>query len=187
MSTYYIEDQNGDFFSVDKKRRFIKLSGTEAYKYLSIHKDKRFYSLPSDKETDDPIYIEIPKSKIKSFRKEERHTQYLSECKRKSGFSDISFYSFEENESGGQSTGEEVVADDDVDVEKIVIHRIELEELKKALNYLSKEEQEIITHLYSNEPITIRELSKKMNVHYSTISRKHNAILRKLKKILKNS
>ena len=44
----------------------------------------------------------------------------------------------------------------------------------------------IIACLYSKNPMTVRDLSKELNIHYSTISRKHTAILRKLKRILKN-
>lgn len=43
MSIYYIEDKNGDYFSADKKRRFIRLTGKQAFIYLKQHRGKRFY------------------------------------------------------------------------------------------------------------------------------------------------
>lgn len=54
MSTYYIESPDGKYFSEDKKRRFIKLSGKEAFKFLNSpeYKGKYFYKLnePSDEK-----------------------------------------------------------------------------------------------------------------------------------------
>ncbi len=64
MSIFFIEDKNGDFFSTDGKRRFIRLSGKAAYDYLSIHKGKRFYKQTAENGDEDSIFIEIPISKI---------------------------------------------------------------------------------------------------------------------------
>ena len=38
MSIYYFENENGTFFSEDGKRRFIRLSGKEAYDYMRENK-----------------------------------------------------------------------------------------------------------------------------------------------------
>ena len=79
-----------------------------------------------------------------------------------------------------------MIEDTAIDIESTAIHRIELEKLYQAVQSLSEEEQELVARLYSKNPMTVRDLSKELNIHYSTISRKHTAILRKLKRILKN-
>ena len=43
MSIYYFENENGTFFSEDGKRRFIRLSGKEAYAYIREHKTEDVY------------------------------------------------------------------------------------------------------------------------------------------------
>lgn len=79
-----------------------------------------------------------------------------------------------------------MIEDTAIDIESTAIHRIELEKLYQAVQSLSEEEQEFVARLYSKNPMTVRDLSKELNIHYSTVSRKHTAILRKLKKFLKN-
>ena len=43
MSIYYFENENGTFFSEDGKRRFIRLSGKEAYDYMRENKSGDSY------------------------------------------------------------------------------------------------------------------------------------------------
>ena len=78
-----------------------------------------------------------------------------------------------------------MIEDSETDVENEAIHRIQLEKLYQAIQTLTDDEKELVARLYSDKPMTVRELSKEWNVHYSTISRKHNVILKKLKKLLK--
>ena len=188
MSIFFIEDKNGDYFSADGKRRFIRLTGKAAYDYFKSPngRGKRFYKLSAEDETEDDVFIEIPSSKISHIRNGERRTQYVADCKKESGRYEISLYALEANDHGERCSGEELIEDTAIDIESTAIHRIELEKLYQAVQSLSEEEQELVACLYSKNPMTVRDLSKELNIHYSTISRKHTAILRKLKRILKN-
>ena len=74
MSIYYIEDKNGKYYSIDKKRRFRKLTGIS----VSIHlkskeaEGKRFARFAAEDENGEDVYIEIPPDKVK---------EYLGDCK----------------------------------------------------------------------------------------------------------
>ena len=188
MSIFFIEDKNGDYFSADEKRRFIRLKGKAAYDYLKSPsgRGKRFYRLSAEEEAEEDVFIEIPSSKIGHIRKAERRTQYVADCKKESGRYEISLYALEANDHGERCSGEELIEDTAIDIESTAIHRIELEKLYQAVKLLSEKEQEFVARLYSKNPMTVRDLSKELNIHYSTVSRKHTAILRKLKKFLKN-
>ena len=185
MSIYFIEDKNGNYFSADGKRRFIRLKGKAAYDFLKSPKGrgKRFYKLSAEDETEDDVFIEIPSSKISHIRSGERRTQYVADCKKESGRYEISMYALEANDHGERCSGEELIEDIDIDIESAAIHNIELEKLYQAVQTLSKEEQELVARLYSKKPATIIDLSKEWGVHYSTISRKHNIKLKSLNKI----
>ena len=52
MSIFFIEDKNGNYFSADGKRRFIRLKGKAAYDYLKSPngRGKRFYRLSAEEE-----------------------------------------------------------------------------------------------------------------------------------------
>ena len=53
MKIVYIEDENGEVFSEDKKRRFTRLVGTEAYEYLKSAegKNKVFFKTDTEEES----------------------------------------------------------------------------------------------------------------------------------------
>ena len=185
MLIFFIEDNNGDYFSTDRKRRFIRLAGKAAYEYLSLHRGKRFYKLTSEEDNEDNIFIEVPAFKVGKVRKDERRAQYVADIRKKSGISEISIYAIQEGDHGERCTGEELIEDSNMNVERDAIHRIQLEKLYQVIESLSDDEKELVARLYSDNPTTVRELATEWNVHYSTISRKHTAILRKLKKLLK--
>ena len=72
MKIVYIEDENGEVFSEDKKRRFTRLVGTEAYEYLKSAegKNKVFFKTGTEEESGDLVLVEAPdnqKASVRSF------------------------------------------------------------------------------------------------------------------------
>lgn len=123
MSIFFIEDKNGNYFSADGKRRFIRLKGKAAYDYLKSPngRGKRFYRLSAEEETEEDVFIEIPSSKIGHIRKAERRTQYVADCKKESGRYEISLYALEANDHGERCSGEELIEDTAIDIESTAI------------------------------------------------------------------
>ena len=93
MKIYYIESENGNIFSPDKKRRFIRLTGKDAYLYLKSNegKKKRFFQTESEIDGGDEIFIEIPCDKIRDTRKIERRKQYVNDCEKESDIQSLYF------------------------------------------------------------------------------------------------
>lgn len=60
---FYVENNNGEFYSEDRRKRYIRLTGHALKQYLASPegKKKRFY-------VEDDIGVEVPKDKIKAFR-----------------------------------------------------------------------------------------------------------------------
>ena len=75
--------------------------------------------------------------------------------------------------------------DKSVDVEKLVETKEAIEELHLALSGLNEEEREIIDALFFREEST-RNLAEKQGNHKTSIIRKRDRILEKLKRILEN-
>ena len=203
MKTFFFEDENGQFFSANGKRRFIKLNGNEARILLKEDRERgirhRFLKfiieLPANDEGDritedspDPIieivFIEVPKGSEKSHRTEERREQYISQCEKESGMETVSLYApLKEYED---LTLEETIALPEISVEDNVLHEIELEMLRRALKTLSDDELIIIHELYlAEKTLTERELSEKIGIPQRTINHRKQSILKKLKKFLK--
>ena len=69
-----------------------------------------------------------------------------------------------------------------IDVEKSVLHNLELETLRLALSKLSEEEMELINALYfCEEPVTERELAEMFNISQPAVHKRKMAVLSKLK------
>ncbi len=75
--------------------------------------------------------------------------------------------------------------DPNVDVEKLVETQQRIEELNRALASLTKEEREIIDALYFHDETT-RNVANNFGLHQTSLIRKRNQILKKLKIILEN-
>lgn len=182
MSIYYFESENGDYFSEDRKRRFIRLSGKAAYKYLRENRseDTYFFKTVTDERDGEDIYVEVPKSAVSVFRGELYHEQYLAKWKKKKGFRIISL--LQQIEDQDELTVEDIVPDESMDFEDEVIHEIELEILRRALKSLTDEELKLIHSLFLSEsPMPERELSGKLGIPQTTLNSRKKAILQKLK------
>jgi RNA polymerase sigma factor (sigma-70 family) len=73
--------------------------------------------------------------------------------------------------------------DSSVDVEKLIETKERIEALNEALATLNDEEREIIDALYFDEQTT-RVVASTKGLHQTSLIRKRNSILKKLKKIL---
>ena len=76
------------------------------------------------------------------------------------------------------------LADESVDVEKIIETQILIETVRKAVSRLNDEEREIIERLYFNDE-TLSSIARGKKVSYQAIQWRKNNILKKLKVLLK--
>ena len=77
------------------------------------------------------------------------------------------------------------VIDEKIDLEKIVEVKMQIEELYRALNILTKEERELMEAIFYREE-SLRSIGKKETVSYQTIGKRRDKILEKLREILKD-
>ena len=76
------------------------------------------------------------------------------------------------------------LADESVDVEKIIETQILIETVRNAVSRLNDEERDIIERLYFNDE-TLSSVARSKKVSYQAIQWRKNNILKKLKVILK--
>ena len=77
------------------------------------------------------------------------------------------------------------IIDERIDLEKIVEVKMQIEELHKALNTLTKEERELMEAIFYREE-SLRSIGKKEKVSYQAIGKRRDKILEKLREILKD-
>ena len=80
---------------------------------------------------------------------------------------------------------EDNIIDEKIDLEKIVEVKMQIEELHRALNTLTKEERELMEAIFYKEE-SLRSIGKKEKVSYQTIGKRRDKILEKLRKILED-
>ena len=72
-----------------------------------------------------------------------------------------------------------------IDLEKFVEVKMQIEELHRALNTLTKEERELMEAIFYKEE-SLRAIGKKEKVSHQAIGQRRDKILEKLKEILKD-
>ena len=125
------------------------------------------------------MLMEVTEEDYKEYYKDKRRQKYIDECSRKRG--DVSYDALDTDET----LGEEVFADTKTDVEASVINKMTVAELRKAFLLLSPDEKKLLIEHFFDEKSQV-ELSKQYGVNQSSISRKINRIIAKLKKFLEN-
>ena len=75
------------------------------------------------------------------------------------------------------------IADESMDIEKIVEVKMQIEELHKALATLTKEERDLIEAIFFREE-SLKSIGEKEKVTHQAIGKRRNKILEKLRKLL---
>lgn len=183
MSIFYFLDENGAYCSESGNRRFNRMNGKDAYFFMKSHPAKKRYFIRTvtDDKGGEYVYIEIPEEYIKICRKDMRRKQYIADCQRLSGITEVSLSTPIEN--GENHVIEDMVTySDDVSVENAALHEIELELLRRALKTLTDDELKIIHTLYlADDPISERRLCMELGIPQKTLNNQKLAILKKLK------
>lgn len=184
MAAFYIENENGHFFSADGTRRFMRLSGKAAYDYLSTEEGRqKFFMKTSAYEDGGELeWIEVPESLVPQHLKDKRREQYVSDCIEDSGFVTISFYATADDENTDVASGEELIEDPNCNVEVQALRNIDIATLRSALKKLTAEEMWLIERLFlSASPTNENRLSKELGITQSTLNYRKRQVLNKLK------
>ena len=128
------------------------------------------------------LYVRGQKVKVsediyKVYWREKEHEKYLEQVDRKNH---LLFFSSLDHDGNFVDN----LADESVDVEKIIETRILIETVRKAMSRLNDEEREIIERLYFNDE-TLSSVARSKKVSYQAIQWRKNNILKKLKVLLK--
>ena len=78
MKVLYVVDENGEFYSEDRKVRYKELRGKALYDYQSSEEGKGEYMDDTD-ERGNSYGMKIPDERKSEFRSEKRHADYLTE------------------------------------------------------------------------------------------------------------
>ncbi|MDR1565107.1 MAG: hypothetical protein LBS74_09135 [Oscillospiraceae bacterium] len=141
------------------KRHFIKLDSSEL------------------DGADGAVVMEASETVYAEWKREKNHRAYL-----RSVAKDTSVVSYHALEGEDGTFGEELLVDTSLDIEQDFIRSQEPELLRTALSRLSEDERQMIEYLYlSANPGTVRGYEEMTGIPKSTVNRRQQAVLAKLK------
>lgn len=161
-----------------EKVEWIEMTGREFYKFIMAPENKSRCFIDFE-----DYMIEATRIEYAKWRKEKDHTDYLRE--QEIGWTTISLYSTDITES---ANGEDVIADDAVDVETQGMNALEQANLRRALDMLDEKSYQLMHDLYLSEsPKSQREAAEEYGVCQGTIKYRAKEIRKNLKFLLLKS
>ena len=129
------------------------------------------------------LYVRGQKVKVsediyKVYWREKEHEKYLEQVDKKNH---LLFFSSLDHDGNFVDN----LADESVDVEKIIETQILIETVRKAMSGLNDEERDIIERLYFNDE-TLSSVPRSKKVSYQAIGKRRDKILEKLRKLLED-
>ncbi|WP_347162043.1 sigma-70 family RNA polymerase sigma factor [Peptostreptococcus anaerobius] len=121
--------------------------------------------------------VKVSEQIYKVYWREKEHEKYLEQVDKKNH---LLFFSSLDHDGNFVDN----LADESVDVEKIIETQILIETVRKAVSRLNDEERDIIERLYFNHE-TLSSVARSKKVSYQAIQWRKNNILKKLKVLLK--
>ena len=121
--------------------------------------------------------VKVSEQIYKVYWREKEHEKYLEQVDKKNH---LLFFSSLDHDGNFVDN----LADESVDVEKIIETQILIETVRNAVSRLNDEERDIIERLYFQDE-TLSSVARSKKVSYQAIQWRKNNILKKLKVILK--
>lgn len=182
---FYILDPNGEFYSMDRTKRYKQLTGQALYAYLQTEEGKKkYFDVWKDDDREVMIGVEVPPERAKRYEAEKRRRRYIHKVMSELDISITSLDAITDMENETVS-GEQALPSLSINPEEELMEKIEREELHKAIEKLEKEEQRLIQALFF-EGYTERSYAKKIGVYRNAVHKQKVRILKKLKKFLEN-
>lgn len=181
METLFLVKKNP--MSVRNGPQWITLNLEQFKTFLKTKeaKGRFFLKIEDDLGGEAPrIYCEVDEEKKKEMLKEQRHSQYINDMKKKYGYQTVSFQCMDEN-SDDECAGEEVLTYNDDFVDNVVENIY----LEKLFEKLTEEEKWLLQELaLSEEKQSVRTLSKKTGIPRTTLDYRKRELFKKIKNFL---
>ena len=187
MSIYYIEDENGEFYSEDRTRRFSRLRGKAAYDFFQTPEGKEKVFMPANDAVEDgeeEIKIEVPKERETYFLQAKYRKRYVAETKQECNILLISGSEIiNEGSDGEEITLEDSLIDKSANTEEWFCKRADIETLYKAIETLTEQERELIElFFFIDTPITERQYANLKGISNGEAHNRKIDVLEKIKK-----
>ena len=123
----------------------------------------------------------MPEEKIKELRRM-FDAEYKKLKREKEAKTDVEYgiYSLELLQSPDKGAGYFDIPDPDMDVEKRILHKIDMERLREVLNMISPEQREFILDCFDAEWGARKKIAEKYNMSTGAVKKRKWKIMKKL-------
>ena len=145
-----------------------------------------FGKLEACSDDDTVIFMECSEEASKELKKDCHRRQYIRDRNLETSFQVMSYSTMTFHDA--DICGEDILEDKDCNVEEGIVQSLDIERVRAALKALTPEERDIIMNFYFSEnPLSGEALAEKFATTKSSIYRRRDHALRKLKSILGNA
>lgn len=127
----------------------------------------------------DGKYYEMSKETYQKFKREYDHARMLQRYENEVYVFSLDAMATEE------TTGYDVIADLDVNVEETAVHNLMIEKLRDTMKKLDDEELDLIKQIYVDEK-TQREIAAELGISQNAVNKRKIKLLNKLRKFLES-
>lgn len=124
----------------------------------------------------DHVPFEVSEAEYREYYREKEHSRYLRKEERK-----VTIVSYDE--VAANLFGNEIIADETVNVEETAIQKVMLEKLRQALKTLDEDELFLIQQLIYQER-SERALARQLKISHTAVGKRWDKLKEKLKKLL---
>ena len=181
----FIKDENGNYYSENRKTRYTMFEGEELIKFLKDTKgEPRYFHMEIDEEGNRYVF-ETDRERALKMKREMDHIWYKEQCKKSFGYQIVSANSICDICETETELIENISYEDDMSIEDLIVSSINLKKLRCILKKLKHDEYELIYLLYlCKDPLTIREYANIKSIPVMTAHCRKQAVLKKIKKFL---
>jgi len=181
----FIKDENGNYYSADKKTRYRMLEGTKLVEFLeSVKGQPRYFYIESDEEGNKYAF-ETDEERFLKMKSEKDHIRYKRCCEIDSGYQVISLNETCDCCETEMELIDNISYEDDESVETLAFSSLSKKRLRAALRKLTKEEYELIYWVYlAPNRISLKRYAELKKVPRRTMRDRKSKIFEKIKKLL---
>ena len=180
----FIKDENGNYYSVDRRVRYKMLENDDflAYRKSEEGQQKQFHMM---EDADKIMFFDTTPELIQKYESEDNHTKYLFRCQVESGIQEVSCNDTVVTENETKVELIESIADESANTEKQAIRNCNIFRLYFALSRLRADEYELVYWLYlAPKRISLKKYAELKRVPRTTMQDQKSMILEKIKSFL---
>lgn len=181
----FIKDENGNYYSENRKVRYIMLEGTELFEFLKSTEGQSRCFYMEKYEDGSKCIIETNLHKISEINKDKNHSAYLAFWEKETGYEIVLANAICDEAESETELIDTLSYENDESVEDKALRKVAVTDLRKVLCKLSQDEYDLIYCLFLKKgTLTLTKYGERCGLTAMGVKKRRDRILEKLKNFL---